>query len=67
MRKANHAAAEAVGFRHLWGQQKREELTATAAVPPDELYDSVEPNLSLGLPFAQTGGQRRLVQLAVAA
>ena len=54
VRKANHAAAKSVGFRHLWGQKKREALTATAAVPPDDLYDSVEPNLSLGLPFAQT-------------
>ena len=54
VRKADHAPTTTVGFRHLWGQKKREELTATAAVPPDDLYDSVEPNLSLGLPFAQT-------------
>ena len=45
VRKADHAPAKSVGFRHLWGQKKREELTATAeTVPPDELYDSVEPN-----------------------
>ena len=26
VRKADHTPAEAVGFRHLWGQAKREEL-----------------------------------------
>ena len=54
VRKADHAPAKSVGFRHLWGQKKREELTATAAATTDELYDSVEPNLSLGLPFSRT-------------
>ena len=54
VRKADHAPAKSVGFRHLWGQKKREELTATAVATPDELYDSVEPNLSLGLPFSRT-------------
>ena len=54
VRKADHTPAKSVGFRHLWGQKKREALTATGAAPPDELYDSIEPNLSLGLPFSQT-------------
>ena len=52
VRKADHAPTETVGFRHLWGQAKREELTATAETEPDALYGSIEPNLSLGLPFA---------------
>ena len=30
VRKTDHAHAEAVQFRHLWGQSKRVELTATA-------------------------------------
>ena len=30
VRKADHAPTNTVGFRHLWGQAKREELTATA-------------------------------------
>ena len=51
VRKADHAPAEAVGFRHLWGQTKREELTATAEVAPDALYEAIEPVLPLGLPF----------------
>ena len=51
--KKDHAPAKTVGFRHLWGQTKREHLIATAQAEPDALYDSVEPNLSLGLPFAQ--------------
>ena len=51
VRKADHAPTNTVGFRHLWGQAKREELTATAQAEPDALYDSFEPNLALGLPF----------------
>ena len=52
VRKADHKPAKEVGFRHLWGQTKLSDLTATAEVEPDELYDSVEPSLPLGLPFA---------------
>ena len=50
--KKDHAPAKTVGFRHLWGQTKREHLIATAQTEPDALYDSFEPNLPLGLPFA---------------
>ena len=53
VRKADHSPASAVGFRHLWGQAKREELSASALTEPDALYDSFEPSLPLGLPFAQ--------------
>ena len=53
VRKADHAPSKTVGFRHLWGQAKREALTATAQAEPDALYDSFEPNLALGLPFAR--------------
>ena len=52
VRKAGHAPAATVGFRHLWGRAKREELTATAETEPEALYDAIEPNLPLGLPFA---------------
>ena len=52
VRKSDHAPAESVGFRHLWGQSKREELTATAQTAPDALYDDVSPILPLGLPFS---------------
>ena len=51
VRKADHASANVIAFRHLWGQTKREELTATAET--DALYDSIEPSLPLGLPFAR--------------
>ena len=51
--KKDHAPAETVGFRHLWGQTKREHLAATAHAEPKTLYDSFEPNLPLGLPFTQ--------------
>ncbi len=52
VRKADHQPAREVGFRHLWGQAKLSDLTATAETGPHELYDSVEPSLPLGLPFA---------------
>ena len=51
VRKAGHSPAKEVGFRHLWGQAKLSNLTATAEVRPSELYDSFGPNLPLGLPF----------------
>ena len=53
VRKADHAPTKMIAFRHLWGQAKREELTATAQAGPDALYDSIEPSLPLGLPFAR--------------
>ena len=54
VRKADHVPADGVGFRHLWGQAKREELTETAEAEPGALYDRIKPVLPLGLPFAQT-------------
>ncbi len=54
IRKAEHAPAESVGFRHLWGQAKGEELTATAEAEPSELYGEISPALELGLPFTPT-------------
>ncbi len=53
VRKAEHKPAETVGFRDLWGQDKLSDLTATAEAAPAELYDTFEPSLPLGLPFAQ--------------
>ena len=54
VRKLDHEPAEAVGFRHLWGRGKPEELIITAEAEPDTLYTEVEPFLPLGLPFAET-------------
>ena len=54
VRKAGHVPAEAIGFRHLWGQAKRESLLETAEAAPDALYADVPPLLPLGLPFAHT-------------
>ena len=53
VRKAEHAPAGSVGFRHLWGQAKLTELTDTAEAEPAVLYDTIEPSLPLGLPFAE--------------
>ena len=54
VRKSEHAPVEAVGFRHLWGQAKREALLETAEAEPGTLYDDVSPILPLGLPFVET-------------
>ena len=54
VRQLDHAPTEEVGFRHLWGQAKREELLETEEVEPGKLYESVEPVLPLGLPFTPT-------------
>ncbi len=54
VRKLDHAPTGEVGFRHLWGQGKREELIETEEAELGKLYESVEPILPLGLPFAQT-------------
>ncbi len=52
IRQHSHEAAETVGMRQLWGADKPAELTRTANSEPDELYESFEPDLLLGLPFA---------------
>ena len=54
VRKAEHAPAEEIGFRHLWGQAKREGLLETAEAEPGALYEGIEPVLPFGLPFVQT-------------
>ena len=54
VRKAEHTPAGEVGFRHLWGQAKREGLLETAEAEPGVLYEGIEPVLPLGLPFLQT-------------
>ena len=54
VRKAEHRSTAAVEFRHLWGQSKPAKLNVTAEAEPDALYDRIEPNLPLGLPFVQT-------------
>ena len=54
VRKPDPAPAGEVGFRHLWGQSKREELIQTAEAEPEALYGKVDPILPLGLPFVRT-------------
>ena len=58
VRKADHAPAEAVSFRHLWGQAKLTELIDTSEAESAELYGDVEPSLPLGLPFAEVAVNR---------
>ena len=47
-----HTPTTTVGFRHLWGEAKRETLVETAEKEPDTLYESIEPVLQLGLPYS---------------
>ena len=54
VRKADHKPVARVGFRHLWGQAKLAELTATAEAEPDAIYEGIKPVLPLGLPFVRT-------------
>ena len=54
VRKADHTPAVTIGFRHLWGQAKQEELLETAEADPAALYDDIEPVLPLGLPLVRT-------------
>ena len=54
VRKVDHVPAGEIGFRHLWGQAKREELNETAEAEPGALYSNIEPVLPLGLPFVRT-------------
>ena len=54
VRKAEHQPAQGIGFRHLWGQAKRETLLATAEAEPDALSARLSPLLPLGLPFVPT-------------
>ena len=58
VRKADHTPAESVGFRHLWGQAKRSELSESAEEESAALYDTFEPVLPLGLPFAEVAVNR---------
>ena len=57
VRKADHLPADKVAFRHLWGQAKREELTATAETGPDTLYDSFQPRFVARSALRTNGGQ----------
>ena len=54
VRKAEHTPTAEIGFRHLWGQAKPDELIATAEAEPDALYERIKPVQALGLPFLRT-------------
>ena len=58
VRQGDHAPAANIQFRNLWGQAKLAELAETADAEPGELYDTIEPILPLGLPFAPVAVSR---------
>ena len=53
VRKSDHAPAQDVGFRHLWGRGKPAALLQSMDEEPGALYQDIGPILPLGLPFAQ--------------
>ena len=52
VRKREHAASREVGYRDLWGVDKRADLSASADAAPADLYRALSPVAGLGLPFA---------------
>ena len=54
VRKVDHKPTDKVSFRSVWGQKKREGLAAEAQGERDIHYETIEPVLSLGLPFQET-------------
>ena len=55
IRKHSHTPAKTVGIRQLWGGIKPKKLMWTAESKPDAIYHYFQPDLTLGLPFAQIG------------
>ena len=58
VRKADHEPAKTVGFRHLWGQAKHEELLETAEAEPGALYSDAQAGPAARSPLCTDGGQR---------
>ena len=48
VRKADHAPAKTVGFRHLWGQTKREHLITTAQAEPGQPFTTASSRVCAG-------------------
>ena len=54
VRKSEHIPANAIHIRNLWGRAKRKQLSETAEAELDDLYDTVDPIIPLGLPYLAT-------------
>lgn len=54
VRKTEHKESNQLGFRHLWGKEKRAQLLATEWQDGKCVYDLLTPPASLGLPFFPT-------------
>ena len=52
-REVEHTGATTV-FRHLWGRRKREALLESLDTPQAIPYQTIEPQLALGLPLVPT-------------
>ncbi|MBM3275344.1 MAG: DNA methyltransferase, partial [Candidatus Sericytochromatia bacterium] len=51
VRKQDHADADTVRFRNLWGRNKRADLLATPIPTPEGLFEPTSPQVELGFPF----------------
>lgn len=51
-RTSPSGGAKTVRFRHLWGKEKRDQLLAEATGGSKPKYETVQPPMPLGLPFA---------------
>ena len=51
VRKLDHQPTSSIEFRNLWGVAKRATLAATAEANPHQLYEVVQPSLSMRLQF----------------
>ena len=52
VRERDHEPTDQIGFRHLWGRNKRTQLLESADAASANIYSAIRPQLSLGLPFA---------------
>ena len=54
VRKENHQNVATIEFKNFWGKEKRKEILETLNESNESIYESIEPKLALGLPFAST-------------
>ena len=64
VRKEQHADAEAVAFRHLWGKEKRAELLASADNDGKRSISRREPHVEIGCPFMPGEFNPEYIQVA---
>ena len=54
VRKEKHQPIDTIKYRDLWGVTKRQQLLESQDQEGKELYEAIEPSITLGLPFKPT-------------